>query len=364
MSIKKRIYDRFTKIIKSLIFNGNNITMRKMIQLLKHFLIIFKKERIRKRNEKKYNINIPPFCVFSVTWKCNLNCSGCCAVDFKHKKDLSEDEIERIISQANDLGTYFFLIVGGEPLMIKNIIDILGKNKDSIFLIFTNGTLMDDDKLNALKKYYNIIPVISIEGDINLSDVRRGKGVGEKIQELIRKFKSNKIAFGFSSMATHLNIDHITSREYLNELIYFGAVFGFIVDYIPFKSSINNEFILTRDDYRKKSERLAQRKKDSNIMIFNFPADEYEDEGCGSAGKSFVHINADGYVEPCPFSHYAVDNIKDKTYLEVLNSDFFKKLREKISVTDNDGLCMLFEHDNMVKKIAEETGAIQTYSAG
>lgn len=363
MNVHDRIINKLKSIVKSLLFNFSNLNLRKIFQAISHIRIIMAGEKVRKINQVKYNVNIPPFCIFSVTWKCNLQCVGCCAKDYAHKEDMSLDVLRKTIEDAVQVGTYFFMIVGGEPLTVSGLIDMLGGIKNAIFLLFTNGTLINESKIESIKKYVNIIPVISIEGDIKLSDIRRGHGVGEKIVEAIELFKKRKIAFGFSTMATHTNLDYITTREYFEKLRKFGALFGFIIDYIPFKNTLNEDFLLTKEDFVKKRNNLELRKKDVNLMILNFPADEYHHEGCGSAGKDFVHINADGFVEPCPFSHYAVDNIKTKKYLEVLQSNFFKRLRELTKRRNNEGgLCLLFENEDLVKKIAFENGGIKTTS--
>jgi MoaA/NifB/PqqE/SkfB family radical SAM enzyme len=74
-----------------------------------------------------------------------------------------------------------------------------------------------------------------------------------------------------------------------------------------------------------------------------------------------IHITAGGYVEPCPYSHFAADNIKDKPMEEILQSEFFGRLRGLIPQLDNPKMeCMLFSHAGQVEEIAAETGGFRT----
>ncbi len=59
-----------------------------------------------KRNYlKKYNCNIPWATIIS-TSACNLHCTGCWAAEYGHQLNLSLDDIDSIIRQGKELGTY------------------------------------------------------------------------------------------------------------------------------------------------------------------------------------------------------------------------------------------------------------------
>jgi MoaA/NifB/PqqE/SkfB family radical SAM enzyme len=317
-------------------------------------------EERRLRNSKKQRIPVPRFCIFSVTWKCNLSCTGCYAKCYSSKGTLTLSDIDKIARHASDLGSFIFIIAGGEPLTIPNLIGTLSKIDTALFFVFTNGTLLTEEILNQMEEARNIIPTLSIEGDSKSTDSRRGAGVSGKIDAAMKKLDSRKIGFGFSAMATHKNLREIVSREWLDAVWKSGARFGFIIDYIPFKNDLDPSLVLTKEDMVYKKTALLERNKEGKPLLTNFPPDEYGGDSCQAAGKGFIHINADGFVEPCPFCHYAADNLKKKSLEAVLGSPFFSAIRSEISEIPFNGTCLLFEHDRKVNEIANKTNAHKT----
>lgn len=93
-----------------------------------------------KRNElqRQYNCNIPWAILFDPTSACNLECKGCWAAEYGHKNNLSYEEMEDIVRQANEIGCYFFLLTGGEPMVRKDdIIKLANEFNESEFFLFT-----------------------------------------------------------------------------------------------------------------------------------------------------------------------------------------------------------------------------------
>ncbi len=305
-----------------------------LISRTKHFISITKKgEKLRIKKEEQLKIPIPFLCVFSVTWNCNLDCKGCYAMNYSFKEQLPLEKISDTIEECQKLGIYFFIIAGGEPLLIKGIIEKITSFKESFFVFYTNGTLLEPH-IKTLKQAKNILPVISVEGKDHYIDLRRGEGVSKKVKKAMYLLKKNHIPFAFSTMITNMNIKYVTSREWLDRQWDQGARFGFFTDYIPFEKNLNRSFILTDQDRIYRERALSLRKKEAKPPIFHLPADEY-DGPCQAAGKGMIHINADGYVEPCPYSHFAADNIKDKPIKDILRSEFFSELRKSIKSWDN-----------------------------
>ena len=53
------------------------------------------------------------------TSACNLRCTGCWAAEYGHKLNLTFDELDNIVTQGKELGIYFYMMTGGEPLVTK-----------------------------------------------------------------------------------------------------------------------------------------------------------------------------------------------------------------------------------------------------
>jgi len=326
--------------------------------------VVLDGERRRKANEKRLGVPIPRFCIISVTWRCNLDCAGCYAKNYPRNPDLPLETIARVIGEANKLGSFFFVIVGGEPLLRPGLIEMLGTFQDALFFLFTNGTLLTKRHARKIKAARSILPIVSVEGDKRLTDLRRGGGVGAKAAAAMDTLRRERVPFGFAGMLTRRNLHCLTSRAWFDDVWKAGARFGFLLDYIPIPPDVRQDMVLTDEDRDFKTRELDKRFYEARPMVLNFPAYEYTTGECLAAGRGMMHINADGNVEPCPFCHYAADNIEDKSLPEILGSRFFTELRAKFCGLPNpSGDCLLFSHIDEVRKIAERTGAFNTEQA-
>ena len=98
-------------------------------------MIGFPKQR---KLEEKLDCNIPWAILMDPTSACNLHCTGCWAAEYGNKLNMTYEELDSIICQANELGTYFFQYSGGEPLVRKvDIIKLCEAHPDCQFTAFT-----------------------------------------------------------------------------------------------------------------------------------------------------------------------------------------------------------------------------------
>lgn len=94
---------------------------------------------------KIHNCNIPWLILMDPTSACNLHCTGCWAAEYGNKLNLTYEELSDVVKQSKELGVYFYMFTGGEPLVRKNdIIKLCEEHHDCQFLAFTNGTLVDE----------------------------------------------------------------------------------------------------------------------------------------------------------------------------------------------------------------------------
>ena len=93
---------------------------------------------------KKYDCNIPWLILMDPTSACNLHCTGCWAAEYGNRLNLTYNDLDSVITQGKELGIYFYMYTGGEPLVRKDdIIKLCKKHNDCAFHAFTNGTLVD-----------------------------------------------------------------------------------------------------------------------------------------------------------------------------------------------------------------------------
>ena len=174
-------------------------------------------------------LHVPSFLITSITSACNLHCAGCYSrcneamVDAEPVKQLSTEEWKNIFKEAESLGVSFIMLAGGEPLLRWDVIESAGQMKNILFPIFTNGTYMDDTTFAQLDKCRNLIPVLSIEGDREITDARRGEGVYDKLIAAMDRLHERGLLFGASITATTENIRQVTSPEFMEGLVSRGC---------------------------------------------------------------------------------------------------------------------------------------------
>ena len=304
--------------------------------------------------------NIPAFLIASITSSCNLHCTGCysrandACSDDDPLNQLSDDEWGDIFQQANELGISFIVLAGGEPMLREDVIVKASDFPEILFPIFTNGTMLDDDYFKLLDENRNLVPILSIEGDEEATDSRRGEGIYSKIVDSMELMRKKNIIFGASLTFTKGNISTLVSNEYIEKLHDFGCKVIFFIEYVPVNGQSlelapsDNE----RDLLFKEINRL---RNDYDDMLFlSFPGDEKTSGGCLAAGRGFFHINSHGGAEPCPASPYSDINVKDTSLIDALNSRLFKSLRDGgLLMDDHEGGCVLFEHEEDVKRILD-----------
>jgi MoaA/NifB/PqqE/SkfB family radical SAM enzyme len=165
-----------------------------------HFLrtIRWQKKAARIRSDwEKQGVHVPPILIFSITSRCNLHCKGCYhwALRPSVLPEMEVDKLRSIITEAKTLGISFIMIAGGEPLVRMEILDIIQEFPEITFLVFTNGLLIDEALTLKLKNMRNFVPVISLEGYEKETNERRGAGVYERLQGIVKILKHSSLTW-------------------------------------------------------------------------------------------------------------------------------------------------------------------------
>lgn len=318
--------------------------------------------RKRKENELEQNCNVPWTLLLDPTSACNLHCTGCWAAEYGDKLSLSLEELDDIILQGKNLGIRMFIFSGGEPLVRKNdIIKLCEKHNDSVFLSFTNATLIDEDFANEMLRVKNFIPAISIEGFEEETDLRRGTGTYKKVTQAMDLLKSKKLVFGFSTCYHSKNAEVIGSETYFDEMISRGCKFGWIFTYMPVGTDAEIELMATAKQRAYMYDQVRKFRKTKPIFTMDFWNDGQYIGGCIAGGRYYLHINANGDIEPCAFIHYADSNIKEKTLLEALKSPFFMQYRENQPFNENMlRPCPLLDNPGRLAEMVHKSNAYST----
>ena len=318
-----------------------------------------------RENRDKLKCNIPWIILMDPTSACNLKCKGCWAAEYGHHSNLTLDEMRRIVTEAKALGTHFFMFTGGEPLVRKkDILTVTKENPDCIFLAFTNGTLIDDEFCEELKKSGNFALALSIEGTEETTDFRRGEGVYKKVVDAMALLKKHKCIFGTSICYTSKNYQAVTSDKFYDMEIEAGAKFALYFHYMPIGSDADTSLLLTPEQREHVYRTIRKKRRTRNgkpIFVMDFQNDGEFVGGCIAGGRNYFHINSEGDAEPCVFIHYSDSNIREKSILECLRSPLFKQYYKGQPFNDNMlRPCPMLENPQALRHIIDVTGAKST----
>lgn len=337
---------------------------KSMYALLKLARAYRKSRRIR-AEELLNGTKVPPFLILSITSSCNLACTGCYAAatgtlcNNKTKNTLDIEQWSKIIKDASELGVFGFIIAGGEPFLMPNLLKISEEFKDRLFLIFTNGTILREPEYKKLKRLRNSIIIVSIEGGQELTDLRRGSGVYEKALGTIKKLDENGVISGISVTINRNNFRFWMDSKNIDELISQGVRLAFLLEYIPVDN--NTELMLTEEESAEFRNKVLFYRKNKQILLVHSPGDEEYRGGCVSAGRGFAHVTPSGDLTPCPVSNIATHNLTNSTLEDGLKSQLFTIIRENEHLLETNGSpCALFSHQEEVEELVKKVNAYKT----
>lgn len=317
-----------------------------------------------KRRElmKKHDCNIPWAILLDPTSACNLHCIGCWASEYGDKLSMDFDTLDNIIVQGKEMGTYMYIFTGGEPLVRKNdVIKLCEKHDDCQFLAFTNGTLIDEEFADDMLRVKNFIPAISIEGFEDATDERRGKGTFKAIVNAMKILRERKLPFGTSCCYTSQNTEMIGSEEFFDFLIDNGCLFTWLFTYMPVGVDAVPELMVTAEQREFMYRQIRKFRDTKPIFTMDFWNDGEYVDGCIAGGRSYLHINANGDIEPCAFIHYADSNIHEKTLLGAYKSPLFQAYRKNQPFNCNMlRPCPLLDNPEKLTEMVIESGAKST----
>jgi len=290
-------------------------------------------------------IPVPPIMLTSVTNRCNLRCKGCYAQTLQRslETEMSANKLRHVIAEADELGISIIILLGGEPLTRPEIPDIIGDFPNVIFLLFTNGLLIDDAMMHKFREQRHVVPIISLEGDKPCTDSRRGQGIYDHLQQTLATMNQQDIFFGTSLTVTRHNFNIVTNRDFIKDLITKGCRLFFFSDYVPVQPG-TDELALTEAQQEEEARIVAAFRSEFQRLFVAFPGDEKALGGCLGAGRGLIHVSAGGNVEPCPAVPFSDVNLRDVSLKDALQSEFLKRVREEHGHRDDTDGCAFWKH--------------------
>ncbi len=146
----------------------------------------------------------PPKIRWNVTMSCNLSCRHC-QVGHKLQRNVhpSREHLYKILSRFNQHSVSHIGLLGGEPLIVPYIHEVLIDLNDKLipYTVTTNGQILEEHVLKILAESARVNIMVSINGPDEAShDLIRGKGAFKNavsnVRRMIQVLRSYDIHIG------------------------------------------------------------------------------------------------------------------------------------------------------------------------
>lgn len=306
----------------------------------------------------------PPFLYLSIVNSCNLRCQGCW-VDVEEKDAIDLDTLNRTITDAKRHGNSFFGILGGEPFMHPELLDLLAAHPECYFQLFTNGQFITEKIAKQLRRLGNATPLVSIEGREIISDQRRGKkDVFNKTLRGLEHCLREKILTGVATSVCQSNIEELLTEAWLRELIARGVHYVWYHTYRPVGPKPNFQLALRPDQLVRVRRFIVVMRSVVPIAIIDAYYDDRGQALCPMATGISHHISPRGDIEPCPVLQFATETIRDpRGVFETMRTSAFLRDFRELSAQATRG-CVVLERPDLIKRLVLKHGARDTTARG
>jgi MoaA/NifB/PqqE/SkfB family radical SAM enzyme len=316
-------------------------------------------KRRRRRGE-----NFPPFLFISVISSCQLRCQGCWVDVAAASQRLSLDELNRIVDDAKAHGNAYFGILGGEPFMHPQLLELFAAHPDCYFQVFTNGQLITDDVARELARLGNVTPLISVEGSEIVSDERRGRvQVLTKTLEGLAACRRHGLLIGVATSVCQTNID-LVCEAWLRRLVRMGVHYVWFHTYRVVGPKPNPQLALSPEQVLAVRRFIVQMRARLPIAIVDAYWDDRGEALCPMATGVSHHIGPGGHIEPCPVIQFATETVRDNgsIYDAMTRSAFLRDFREAAAGATHG--CIVLERPDIVRDLVRRHGAKDSTQRG
>jgi MoaA/NifB/PqqE/SkfB family radical SAM enzyme len=307
----------------------------------------------------------PPFLFISVISGCQLRCQGCWVDVSEPSQHISLADMNRLLTDAKKHGNSYFGILGGEPFLHPQLVDIFEAHPDCYFQVFTNGQLITDEMAARLRRIGNVSPLVSIEGTEVISDERRGRlHVLSKTMAGLENCRKQRLITGVATSVCQTNIDDLVTERWLRRLIDLGVHYVWFHTYRPVGPKPNPDLALTPEQVVRVRRFVVEMRSRLPIAIVDAYWDDKGEALCPMATGVSHHISPYGDIEPCPIIQFARETIHDHdSVFEIMNrSAFLRDFRETAAKATRG--CVVLERPDLVRDLVARHQARDTTQRG
>ena len=307
----------------------------------------------------------PAFLFISVTDQCNLSCQGCWVTPSTPRRELDVGTLDSLVTQCKRMGSSFFGILGGEPLLHRGLFTLFERHPDAYFLLFTNGTLITDETARTLRRLGNVSPLISVEGLGPVSDERRGgRDVYNRALEGIEHCRRHRLVLGVATSICRSNIADLASDAFIADMAGRGVHYLWYYIYRPVGPHPTPELALSAAQVTDLRRFIVERRPQAPLMIVDAYWDHDGKALCPAAVGIAHHIGPGGDVEPCPPLQFARENVRDgRPIAELIGDSAFLEAFRAFARECTQG-CIIMEDPERLRSFLLAQGARDTSGRG
>jgi len=307
---------------------------------------------IGKQGPRALEVGVPLYVVFDVTSRCNLRCLHCYSSE--QREELATPDVHRVLDMLSNAGVGTIDFGGGEPLLRKDIFDILAYSKHLGFYtsISTNGTLLDEHCVKRLKTLGIDHVCISLDGakPETHDRIRNKKGTYEQVVRGINTCVNAGMTTQISTVFMNSNINEIRDMYTLLESLQVNG--WYIYDFVPAgRGKELQQEVLSPEQRERLFEYIQDIAPSSTMTLKPYPylitinsaggreTHFYKKygrlteffKGCLS-GRWVCHISSNGDVHPCHLLPHVLGNLTQKNFEDIWfnnNTPVLKELRDR-----------------------------------
>lgn len=321
---------------------------------------------------------IPLRYFFELTYRCNLQCPYCYVGNDRKKDELSTQEWQSVIDQIPFYS--FVTLVGGEPLIRSDFIDILmatSKKVKGKLNVVSNGILINDEIIDAFIKSKMMLLSVSLDGYGKNHDINRNKeGIFDKITSNFEKMNSRpkRPMIDIKTIVLENNLDDLVKLyKYCDEMNFNFLSISFLrnnnlkqnsVLFDEFVPEFNKNYPIQKyfdmEHFKEVYRELEALSRHSKVRLRFSPKFEYAKNPLEKIEEFFntpsdkpvseiykpclypysnIMINPQGDVYPC--LSMKIGNVRDMKIKEVFNLPKYRCFRKNLNVSKAFGACQM-----------------------
>lgn len=303
-------------------------------------------EKILKFDEKIRRGESIAIIQFQYNYTCNFRCVHCSVKRFQGKNDARQftmADVRNLFKQADELGLARVTITGGEPLVFKDLDELVAAIDPQKFYINcdSNGWLLNEKMAKHLKSIGVDRVQVSLDS-FNAEEhdeFRRSPGAHARVMKAVDIAREAGLGI---FMQTVVWKQRLYSAEFIKFLEYFtDKDVGVFVSYAKPVGAWEGKF----DGLVDKTDLAYMRNLEKKYKVFTHLTPAYGlNMGC-IAVKGMFSVTQYGDVLPCPYIHVSIGNVFNESLKNIIKRGFGIKYFGEYADT-----CLIAEDRNFIKK--------------